>query len=80
MVTHNEKEDIYFSKLTDRELLDEIQKRLVALSFEEDSTNRGIIRDRVYEDIHEMYLRLWCANAQCSNLKKFTIPITKEEA
>lgn len=58
MCTYDKNGNIHFSDLTKNELLHNIQKRLVDMSFEEDSKTRYGLRDKIYDDIHELFMRL----------------------
>lgn len=58
MGTYDENGNIHFSNLTKAELLYNIQKGIVEMSFENDSKTRHGLRNKVYEDIHELYMRL----------------------
>lgn len=79
MITYDEKGNIVFSKLTDEQLLKQIQEGIIKLSFEREFVNREVIRDRTYEDIHELYMRLWLTNELYERLKVEHSQLVKTE-
>ena len=58
MCTYDNNGNIHFSDLTNFELLRNIQRGIVDISFEDNSETRYGLRDKTYEDIHELYMRL----------------------